>query len=777
MKVFISHSSVDKPFATEMIESIGRDSVTFDQYSFEPGEDLNENIVNSINECDIFVLLISNDSLNSPWVQKEIGLASKLMLTRDLIFLPYSIDSSVKPLDKRIEEWVWTKLVKHFEYPKLMARAIQRKINDLIALRFPDIKSMEDLFIGRNLDMGNLEHDFYREDLSHLKTIFISGFPFIGRKTIFKRFIQQYIKKNASYRPVTIRLSNTDSIEQFAIYLNEQVGLKKSNSIIDEVSKGKKYTLDLCSKLLLTLIDYNEKLVIEDDACIVKAGGAIIDWFLDLTHMPSLPSEVVFFVASRYRPNPSFVSESPLMMEYAMTTLHKEDMYSLFKHCLAIHKQQLDEELVSSYVDCFTGYPKQAIDAAEIVHKNTELLAKKKIGRIKESYDGNYAPIWDELTVECRDLLVLLSKFDFISTQLLLNIYSGKDLTPLLEELEPFSLFESFGKTNEYICLCPAFADYIARSRYKMSPVFAKTYNKATKTMLAEIDSELTDISSRLYSIKELIRSNPKGIDDRYLVPSFVLKVIVEEYHLNHDDIVVEIASRIIKDYKKANYDSCINAIHYWLCCSLCRLQNRDAFEKEIVFFENDPFDYNYLYGFYFRHGHKRDRLRKAKDYYSQAMEIKNGRSYLTHTSIAKVEHELVIVLMKLRDFKGALNSAKVNYQNNHHNSYHIRAYYNCLIHTYDFKKEDLIELLNAMKQQGVRANTQFVPTMQAQYTYYVDKDFIGCVRAFRHIFEKGLNEGKLYAADAFRDICTERGSSQMYDEIVKGVDINELDE
>lgn len=453
-----------------------------------------------MNECDIFVLLISNNSLNSSWVQKEIELASKLMITRDLIFLPYNIDPNVKPLDKRIDEWVWKKLIKYYEYPKLMGRAIQRKINDHIAAKFPDIKSLDELFVGRNNDMGKLEHDFYRENLSCLKSIFISGFPFIGRKTVYKRFIQQYIKKNASYKPVIIRLSNTDSIEQFAIYLNEHVGLLKSTSIIDEVSKGKENTIELCSKLLLTLMDYNEKLVIEDDACIVKAGGAIVDWFLDLVHMQSLPSEVVFYVASRYRPNPSFVSESPLMMEYPMSTLHKEDMYSLFKHCLAIHKQQLDEELIADYVDCFTGYPKQAIDAAEIVCKNNELLAKKKIGRIKESYDGNYAPIWDEFTEDCRDLVVLLSKFDFISTQLLLDIYRGKDITSLLEELEPFSLCESFGKTNEYICLSPAFADYIARSRYKMSSAFAKTYNMATKAMLAEIDSELTDISSRLYS-------------------------------------------------------------------------------------------------------------------------------------------------------------------------------------------------------------------------------------------------------------------------------------
>ena len=73
--------------------------------------------------------------------------------------------------------------------------------------------------------------------------------------------------------------------------------------------------------------------------------------------------------------------------------------------------------------------------------------------------------------------------------------------------------------------------------------------------MIADINSELTDISSNLFAIKEMIRLNPKKIDEKYLVPSFVLKVIVEEYHQNHDDIVVEIAHRIINDYKKVNYE------------------------------------------------------------------------------------------------------------------------------------------------------------------------------------------------------------------------------
>ncbi|MBR5841229.1 MAG: toll/interleukin-1 receptor domain-containing protein [Bacteroidaceae bacterium] len=776
MKVFISHSSIDKPFAEEMIESIGRDSVIFDKYSFDPCENINNSIVKSINESEVFVLLVSNSSLNSTWVKEEVKLASELMIKQDLTFLPYCIDPEIKAKDPRLDEWVWNRLIKTYTHPKLAARAIQRKLNKIIAAKFPDLHSVNNLFIGRNIDMSNLEKNHYREDLTKLKVMFISGFPFVGRKTLHKRFITQYIKKNPYYQPITVRLSSTDSIEQLVIQLNEYVGLKESSQIFNYISQGSDYAISLCEKLVVSLIEAQEKIIIEDDVCIVKPGGSIVDWFLDLLHKIQLPSEVVFYVSTRFRPNPTFIASNPMLMEYPLSTLHRDDMYSLFKHCIGLNGQKLNEDDIDMYVDYFSGYPKQAIDAATIIKTQTPIIAKKRISMLKESYDGNYYPIWDELSDKSKNLVIMMAKFDFINTQLLVGIYNGEDISSLLEEIESFSLYETFGQANEYLCLCPAFSDFITRSKFKLSSDFEKVFRNATKKMLADINCELTDISSNLFAIKEMIRTNPKNIKEKFLVPSFVLKVIIEEYHQNHDEIVVEIAHRIINDYKKVNYDSCFDAIHYWLCCSLCRLQDRDRFEQEISFFSDDKFDYNYLYGFYFRHNSKKSSLLKSKQYYQIAISQKEERDYKTLTPIAKVEHELVIVMMKLKEFSGAISTAKINYQNNPRNSYHIRAYYNCLVHTSGSDKEELLTLLKEMKTLGARASSQFLPAMEAQYEFYVNDNFTRAIDMFRQIMSQDLVEGRIYTMEAFRDICNTRGANMIYESIVKEKNIDDVD-
>ena len=87
MKIFISHSSEDKPFVEKVINEIGYDWVIFDKYSFEAGQSLTDSIRKGIEDCDIFVLLISQHSIGSMWVQEELNLIAPLMITKGTQFL------------------------------------------------------------------------------------------------------------------------------------------------------------------------------------------------------------------------------------------------------------------------------------------------------------------------------------------------------------------------------------------------------------------------------------------------------------------------------------------------------------------------------------------------------------------------------------------------------------------------------------------------------------------------------------------------------------------
>ena len=777
MKVFISHSSIDKPYAEKLIENIGRDQVTFDKYSFEAGEKLTDSIKQGIEGCDIFVLLISEASLGSSWVQEEVDMVAPLMITKGIVFAPYLIDNKVKIKDARLPEWIWERLVKFFPHHKVLARRIQRLIREQIWKKYPERKQMESIFIGRGEDITRLERFFYREDLQQLRALFVSGFPFVGRKTLLSHFIKNNIKSiDNSYVPIVIRMEKNDSIEQMALMLNEHLGLMNNDEMLLEVCKDSTVAMKWCVTILVKLIDYGEKIIVEDDACIVRPGGGVEKWFLELVEDKRLPNVTLFYIASRYRPTPSFVEEYPLLMEMSLSTLHREDMYSLFKHCLAIDGKMLEDGDMDYFVNSFTGYPRQAIDAAKYFSTHNLLSTKKYVSTNRERYDGNYSSVLVELSDDARDMLVLLSRFDFISCDLLQMIYGETDISSWLEELEQFSLLETFGLSNQYISLGTAVADYLLRTRRKLSPELKNKLNEATKRVLSETQKELTDLSASLFNIKENIRNNLKSMDERYLIPSFALKVILEEYHAKHDEEVVTIAEKLINEYHQVNYESCWDAIYYWLCSSLCRLQRRDLFYKYLDHFVDKSFDYNYLQGFYCRQNGKTTQLRKAYFYYNVAREQKEN-SRFSMASIAKVEHEMVIVLMKLNNYKEALSFAKRNYENNQHNSYHIRAFFNCLIHTESTDWDVMQNLISAMKTVRERGSDAYGEAMEAQYNYKRSGDFIQAVTQFTPLVQ-GSGEVTQYALDAFREICEQHGRKKMFEELtVRATIAEDVDE
>jgi len=74
MKVFISHSSVDKEFvqrlATDLRTRKGIDA-WFDQWEINPGDRIPERLEEGLSEAEVLTLVLSPDSVNSEWVEYE----------------------------------------------------------------------------------------------------------------------------------------------------------------------------------------------------------------------------------------------------------------------------------------------------------------------------------------------------------------------------------------------------------------------------------------------------------------------------------------------------------------------------------------------------------------------------------------------------------------------------------------------------------------------------------------------------------------------------------
>lgn len=72
-KVFLSHSSKDKPTVISLALDLKRNGIFswLDAFDILPGESIVSKINDGLNECDFVVLFLSKNSVTSNWVKKE----------------------------------------------------------------------------------------------------------------------------------------------------------------------------------------------------------------------------------------------------------------------------------------------------------------------------------------------------------------------------------------------------------------------------------------------------------------------------------------------------------------------------------------------------------------------------------------------------------------------------------------------------------------------------------------------------------------------------------
>ncbi len=83
-RFFITHSFKDADFARRLaadLHSCGLDGF-FDIYSIKPGDDIASRIARGLEECDVYVPVLSLDALESPWCEREINTAINLSMER-----------------------------------------------------------------------------------------------------------------------------------------------------------------------------------------------------------------------------------------------------------------------------------------------------------------------------------------------------------------------------------------------------------------------------------------------------------------------------------------------------------------------------------------------------------------------------------------------------------------------------------------------------------------------------------------------------------------------
>ena len=128
--VFLSHSSKDKPAVRRISHSLESQgiSVWLDEAEINVGDSLFQKIADAIESIDFVVAVISNASVTSKWVQKELQLAmTKEILNQKVTVLPLVIDSCKIPF------FISDKCFADFRDPNCYDDSIDKLIKAILA--------------------------------------------------------------------------------------------------------------------------------------------------------------------------------------------------------------------------------------------------------------------------------------------------------------------------------------------------------------------------------------------------------------------------------------------------------------------------------------------------------------------------------------------------------------------------------------------------------------------------------------------------------------------
>jgi hypothetical protein len=83
IKIFVSYNSKDKGLADSLVKNLQKLSISvwYDAFEIFVGHDITEKVYEGLMSCDYIAVILTKDSVNSPWVKEEINYAKYRSIT------------------------------------------------------------------------------------------------------------------------------------------------------------------------------------------------------------------------------------------------------------------------------------------------------------------------------------------------------------------------------------------------------------------------------------------------------------------------------------------------------------------------------------------------------------------------------------------------------------------------------------------------------------------------------------------------------------------------
>lgn len=685
-KAFLSYCCKDFGFLKEIFNLLEK-NILYDKKDFVIGEISKDEMEKNIQACILFVVFISENSLNSDWVKFECEIAYSL----NKKIMPIIIDDS-RPDDVRIPTFIRNR---NIGIGVCKRRIISIINNELRILNNDTSKSIKDsLFVGRNEEMRKIE-DYFSEN-GEPSCIIANGRIDTGRKTTIINGLKKVgIIEQNSDNIIHISLTQNDNITSFYERINDAMLFSydhKKNSNI-QVSDIISIITKICHEKFFILI--------EDANCLIHHGGVIENWFIDVVKGINRFSLIVVS-EKRPRINASTPKDKILFIEIMeLPQLDRKALFNRYAEKKKVHIPDTEEKNI--ILEQLYGSINQIYHSVDLIEADG--LKRVVSKRLKEISDYSKRICFDMVEMynsiygdNFVDFMVFLSKYPFISYNFIQLIEKeiNVNLTDYIEILIDDSICVVEGRWYEYVRMNETVSFTLRRykplnEQYKnLLKKNAEEFLKASKE-----GYDVYDLSETRTYIYSLLMSNSIDYTDSTIGISLLVQAVRDSYYDRKDyDRVIELCRSVLSRITK--FDTYIEQdMRYFMCMSLAKKKDKDFF-NQIGYLQRDK---NFLYGFYYRHI---GNFEKAIEYQKKA---------LGESSERRARKELVISLCALERYDEAFVWSKTNFEKEPQNPLFALDYFSCVMHE---NKQNTLENLKAIiKELSINKNEKAIEIVQ----------------------------------------------------------------
>lgn len=728
-KIFLSHSSFDKNYVKPIAEKLGKDRCVYDEICFEEGMKNLDEIIKGLDSSNIFVFFISNHSLNSEWVQREITLANeKLMNNKDMLrcIFPIIIDETVDYTDERIPDAMRRGFNSYnLRFIKSNIIAFRKIETHFLKLQFEsqlEIDKTVSIFYGRNNEIKSFVNQF--DGGQPIKCLVTSGIDGIGRKSFMIEALKQSKIIPSYYSPSVVSLSRNDSILDLIMKMVELGFCENSITKINNMSQEEK---EACLIEALESIQlHKEHVVIYDDLCLVEKNGKIKEWFNRC--IQAIRNEITISIAARAKLDGRFLQNNKSYFFIALSTLPYPEWNGLmrtYSHSLGLNLDTVDREW---FKDIITGYPPQVLNCVDMINEHGLEYVKKSPNLLISNVHGKITSILEKAFDGPKknlsfSFLSFLSEYGTLPMSTVSDILKfDTDYIEILKTLISLTLVRLTGSTNDCIEVNPIVCDYMQRSNFEM-PDNLKYY---LREKLEEFNNEL-DANIDAYefeSVKYYLQQNiiqGKSVPNKFLYSTLFLNSIRTLYDRDQYKSVIDLVANLKENGAFSRFDGIVkDKMQRYYCLALARETDKRFYEQVELFrgskdIEKNINEYNFLRGFMFRQNGEYD---KALDRFSQLL-----KTYPNHRAALR---EIVSVYRALEDFDSFRDLARENYINEPENPYHIQPYLESLIFQNSLNESEVKDIEKIMTTiTNLQSQKPFVAyyEMQSMYALHIEND------------------------------------------------------